>query len=187
MIRSNDYLEKGYYSHRQYDGVLQVKQFMLIRKNGKRCLLLRFVNGTAFEINSMEFAITQRNSAGKVIETKRVRFTDLKIPSKEIYAADEGIAVSEACVDFTVKVLYVVSGRYKYTFKGARALSHYDVRGYSESEPCWQSGAKQKVVSQKTAQRRLSGAVAILLLVCVICAGAAVSYFSGGSFGSFLG
>ena len=127
------YIDKGIYSHGQIGGYLSVKQFMVVEEAGKRCLLLRFANESDFEINSVEFILTKINTHGVTIGTTRIKYDGLKIGAGEMYSPDMGIVVSSDCADFTVQILSIVSGKYRYVFKRGIVTAHYDKRGPEDS------------------------------------------------------
>jgi len=124
------YIDKGIYSHGQLSGYLSVKQFMVVDQDGKHCLLLRFANEADFEINAVEFMLTQINTHGETVGTIKIKYSDLNIGAGEMYSPDKGIVVKADCADFTVQILSIISGKYRYVFKRGLVTAHYDRRGY---------------------------------------------------------
>ena len=127
---SADYIDKGVYSHRQIGGYMTVKQFMVVERSGKRCLILRFLNESAMEVNAMEFTVIQRNTHGEVIGTSKIKHTDLSVGAGELFSPESGAVISPECADFEIEMHSVVSGKYRYVFKGGQVTAHYDKRGY---------------------------------------------------------
>lgn len=130
MENNKAILDKGTYTFRQEGAFLSVKQYMLIEKEGKRCLLLRFFNASDIVVNAMEFLLIQLDADGKVISKDKIAYDDLNIRANKEYALKTGIVIKKGCVNFRVYVLYAVSGEYKYVFRNGQAVRLYDPRGY---------------------------------------------------------
>ena len=175
MNNSKDYLEKGYYNHPQVSGYVSAKQFMLVRRNSKRCLLLRFENESALEFKSMEFMLIQRDANGGVIEKSKVKYNDMRIRPESIFSPPSGIAVSEDCVDFEIKMISLISGPYKYTFKKGRAVCRYDTRGYGEPKSARGESGEVSVRSQRRSNAKFYGFIAFIAFVMIF---ASVSYIA---------
>ena len=126
----NEFVEKGNYTHTSIDGYIALKQYIFTKKDGKRCLLFRFVNDSVHTVNAFEFVLTQLSGDGRVLGRSRIKYTSLSIPGGGVYVPERGIAVHNSCTDFRIRLVSFVQGVYKYTVKGGRAVAHYDPRGY---------------------------------------------------------
>lgn len=127
---SVDYIDKGIYSHKQVGGYMTVKQFMVVEREDKRCLILRFLNESSLEVNAMEFTVTQRDTRGEVIGTSKIKHTHLSVGAGELFSPESGVVIKPECADFEVEMQCVVSGKYRYVFRGNQVTAHYDKRGY---------------------------------------------------------
>lgn len=127
-----DYIDKGIYSHKQIGGYMTVKQFMVVEREGKRCLILRFLNESSLEVNAIEFTVIQRNTAGEIIGSSKIKHTHLSVGVGELYSPESGAVIKPECADFEIEMNSVVSGKYRYVFKGGQVTAHYDKRGYDD-------------------------------------------------------
>ena len=125
-----DYIDKGVYSHKQIGGYMTVKQFMVVEREGKRCLILRFENESSLEVNAIEFTVIQRNTSGDVIGSSKIKHTHLSVGAGELYSPESGAVIKPECADFEIEMNSVVSGKYRYVFRGGQVTAHYDRRGY---------------------------------------------------------
>ena len=125
-----DVIEKGGYNHPQVSGCISLKQYIFLKKNGKRLLMLRFANEFEHKINGFEIILTQLSGDGRVIKRTRIPYYRANVSSGDTFAPDEGIVVLNNCSDFRVKLVYFYSGPYKYVIKRGHAVAHYDPRGY---------------------------------------------------------
>ena len=129
-MNDKKYLEKGSYNHHQPDGCVALKQYIIIRKDGNRCLLFRFANEFAHSVTGFEIMLTQISSDGKVLDRSRIPYHGINIVSGHIFAPDLGVVIHENCSDFRITLLSFVSGPYKYVIKHGKPVAHYDPRGY---------------------------------------------------------
>lgn len=145
-----------------------LKHFMLVAQDGKRCLLLRFVNESKMEIGAMQFVLTQKDKAGRTIATDRIKYRNLRVAPDEIYSRESGIVVRDECDDFEVRLVSVISGPYKYTFKNGRVVAHFDKRGYSERASTVLGYHHIEVVSRHLGGGKFRGLVAFLSVLMII-------------------
>ena len=185
MNANNGYMEKGFYHHTQPAKSLAVKQFILVREKGKRCLLLRFLNETGLTVKGFQFQLVQLDSEGKEIACNKIKLCRLHIPPETTYATAKGIVVKEECADFTVKVLNVLSGSYKYAYRGGKTVALYDVRGYEQEEIFPQSKFGGESRSEKARFAKICRRVAVLALLLVFFTVGTVIYRSQKKFGKF--
>ncbi len=185
MITNNEFIEKGFYNRPQPANALSVKQYMLIRKNGKRCLIFRFLNETGVAVKGFQFLLIQLDSHGQEIARDKVKLKRLHIPVDATYATEKGVAVLENCSDFIVKVLYVYSGAYRYTYVGGKAVAHYDVRGFEEEDPKANASFAFQAKSEKKEFSRFFRKVAFLMLVLIVVAIAVTILRARSKFGKF--
>lgn len=175
MNNSKNYIEKGYYNHPQVSGYVSAKQFMLVRRNSKRCLLLRFENESALEFKSMEFMLIQRGANGEIIDKSKVKYNGIRIRPESIFAPQSGIVVSDDCVDFEIRMISLLSGPYKYTFRKGRAVCHYDTRGYGERKPSEANSGEVSIGSYRRGNAKFCGFIAFIALVMIFASVAFVA------------
>ena len=168
-MENKNYFKKGFYNRKQPDGYPMLKQYILLEKNGKRCLLLRFANETELSIDQMKFELTQLDDKGKVIKKSKVEYKNMRFYPERTYSSPSGIVVVDECVDFYIDVLYVVSGRYKYVARHGKAVATYDLRGYSGSDVQKSGRTKIKTAEMKPSSFRLIAAISLILVILSCC------------------
>ncbi len=176
MKNKKQYIDKGIYSHPQIGGYLTVKQFLLIERDGKRCLLLRFVNESDFVIDRAEFTVKQFNAAGKMIGSVNIKYGDIKIAQGDMFAPKNGIVVDETCVDFLVQMAYVGSGCYKYVFKNGSVTAYYEKNQNTDKRNTEKNTSKVTVRSKYKGGGKMYGLLAFLSFILVIGAFVYVVY-----------
>ena len=125
MNEKQHIISKGPYAHSQINKFVNVKQYIFVRKEGQKCLLLKFMNDTDFHINAIGFKLVQLNSEGKTICTQRVVYDGISVMPGTAYTPTSRIVVNEKCVDFKVVFDYVDSGYYRYIPKRGKVVVYY--------------------------------------------------------------
>lgn len=176
MKSKKQYIDKGIYSHPQIGGYLTVKQFLLVEREGKRCLLLRFANESDFVIDRAEFTVKQYNAAGKMIGSVNIKYDGISIAVGDMFAPKNGIVVDETCVDFIVQMSYVGSGCYKYIFKNGSVIAYYEKAQKTDKRRVGKNTSKVTVRQKYRGSGKMYGLLAFLSFVLVIGAFVYVVY-----------
>lgn len=122
-------IAKGLYDDSVEEGeLLVVKQYIFARENGKKCLMLRFLNKSGFIINSFEFWLVQKNSDGVEIAEKKVRLNDILAKPGEIFSPEKCFVVKDKCVDFDIRFIVINSGKYEYRSKEKNTFVRYPIQ-----------------------------------------------------------
>ncbi len=170
------FLIKGLYGHPQTHGYFTVKEYMMLEREGKHCLLIRFENEMKSAVSELSFTVKQINAAGKVIGRIKLHYSDLRILPGQRYCTEQGIVLNEECVDCVIQVKYLIASNVKYVFRRGMVTEHYDPRGYEKTEK------KRKRKSHVTIRRRYMGGgkyfgwiaflsfVLVLVFVCLVIA-----------------
>ena len=168
MKNKNDYkiIDKGFYNHPQAPDRVKLKQYIIVRKEGKKCLLLRFFNELKITVTALEFVLTQKDANGEVIDNSVVNLKDIKLRSGDMFTADCGIVINEKCVDFTVEIKSMVSGGYKYCDANGKMLVRYDRRLDQKKKN--KKYGKMQIKRAKIATGALPAIVGILIMVAFI-------------------
>ena len=163
-------IDKGFYNHQQQMDSMNLKQYIIVRKDGKKCLLLRFFNASNLRVNAMELVLTQKNLEGETIDTSAVSLDGIDVHPGETFTASEGIILNDKCADFTVTVNCLISGGYRYFDKSGRMIPHYDPNLGQKKKP-----KKYGVISVN--RKRFDSnplpaviAIAVMAIMAVICA-----------------
>lgn len=182
---NSNIIAKGEYIHPQVKGYLTVKNFMFVRREGKRCVLLRFENEANFRIESFAFTLIQLDAYGKRLGKIKLFYDDVDVPSARTFSPERGIVVNEKCVDFYVQMSYVISGYYKYAFKNGEVSPCYDPLGYERKRYDGAHRLKQKVKARFFAKNKFHRTVAVLAVLLVVCAVALGALAAQSKFGKF--
>ena len=161
----HDIIEKGGYNHPQVSGFVSLKQYIFIKKNGKRLLMLRFANEFHHKINGFEIILTQLSGDGRVLKRTRIPYHKADVASGNAFAPDEGIVVMDNCIDFRVSLVSFYSGAYKYLMKHGRAVAHYDPRGYAPEKL---KPSKPTQISVTPKMRVLDGTMSLIGIIAVV-------------------
>ncbi|MBO7293464.1 MAG: hypothetical protein J6V07_05985 [Clostridia bacterium] len=167
-----DRLKKGYYQYREAGSYLALKQFIVSENEEGRCLLLRFINTSELELHAVKYLVTQLDVTGREICHHKVLYENLQIRPGTDYYPRTGILLRDSCVDFRVRILYVISDRYQYVFRNGQAVPLYDIRGY-EHPPAGRKTERDGVRLRRrfAKSHRLFGFLAFLGIILI-----AISY-----------
>ena len=137
MKEKQHVISKGPYTYPQINKFLTVKQYIFYRKEGQKCLLLKFMNDAEFFINEFRFKLIQLNSEGKTICSQNVLFEEVSVPSGTAFTPTSRIVVDEKCSDFKIVFDYVDSGEFRYRIKRGKIVTFYKEPKYRDlvSEP----------------------------------------------------
>ncbi|MBQ3490858.1 MAG: hypothetical protein IJA86_09740 [Clostridia bacterium] len=118
-------ISKGIYQHGQIGNFVSVKNYIFIRKDGKKHLMLRFTNECDYLVNFMTYVIVQMDGTGKVIARTKVTHENLNFRPGAMYVTENPIRVDEYCSDFKIVFSEVVSGFYRYEVHTDMITVHY--------------------------------------------------------------
>lgn len=126
MIERQQIISKGPYVHSQVSKFLSVKQYIFLRKEDQKCLMIKFTNEMDFYINKIKIKLVQLNADGKTICTSTVDYGNASIAPGMEFTPLSRIVVDEKCVDFKVYIDYVDSGNYRYRIKRGKIVAYYN-------------------------------------------------------------
>ncbi len=179
---NDNLLAKGVYDHFQVGGYFTVKEYIIVKQDGKRCLLLRFKNEMKTNVNTVEFTVKQLDSKNKQIHSATIKYDGLNIRSRAYYSAEQGIVLDDACENFIVQMRYVISDKVKYVFKKGLVTAHYDARGYVVPKPSFKRECKVSLKSRSAKLGRGYGWVALLSFVLLVIAVVILIYRGNNSY-----
>ncbi len=116
---------KGIYKHPQAEDFISVKQYMFVYRDGVKYLVLRCSNDTETALTSMKFVLTELDSDGAVLDTRKITYKDINADAGATFAPSRGIPVSDECVDFKIRFVRAVADKYVYKASGKRAYAYY--------------------------------------------------------------
>ena len=127
MSKKMHIVSKGLYrGEGEKNSLLDVNEYVFVRENGKKYLLLRFTNKSDFHITAMTFRLIQKNSDGREIGERKVSLTNLRCVAWETFSPEKGLLVDDKCADIDIKMISVVSGNYEYRSKNGESFVRYD-------------------------------------------------------------
>lgn len=121
----HQYISKGIYQYSQIGNFVSVKNYIFIRKDEKKQLLLRFSNDFDYVVNSMTYVVVQIDAAGKVIARKKITHKDMELYPGGMYVTEQPIDVDEYCSDFKIEFSEVISESYRYEVHSDMIAVHY--------------------------------------------------------------
>lgn len=125
MTFVRQYISKGFYQYPQISDFVSVKDYMFVRHNGKKCLMLRLVNDLGYTINTLAFTVVQMDAMGKVLDRTKLKHKNLNFAPGMTYVTSEALVVDEFCTDFRVIFTGARSESYKYTVRNGRIIIDY--------------------------------------------------------------
>lgn len=172
-------ISKGIYQHSQIGNFISVKNYIFIRKDGKKHLMLRFSNDFGYAVSSITYVIVQTDSAGKTIARTKITHGGLDFQPGSTYAAEDPICVDEYCSDFRIEFSEVVSGFYRYEVRSDMITVHYikvpePITGFSELGRREQRKYRDEVVSdyrmgqKKYQERGVAAFVAVIISIVML-------------------
>lgn len=161
-------LEKRIYIHEQPESFVRTDEYMIVEREGKRYIALRFVNRLETALENMTFVVLQLSADGSVIEKSEMSCECGAIGAGEYFNYDRLIKMRRDCRDFRVVVLRAVSGRIIYTAEGGRTVARYDRHDPTLDEADPQKSATPPSPPQK--HRHLIRFLAILTIAAILVA-----------------
>ena len=125
MISENHYIAKGIYRHPQLGHFISVKNYIFLRDNGKKYLLLRFSNELDYVVDGLTCEVFQYDLDGNEITSAKINMSGMNICPHEMFTNDAALEVDEKCMDFRVVFLEVRSGKYRYRTIDKTVCVHY--------------------------------------------------------------
>ena len=173
--------DKGLYHHPQPAGFVSLKQYMIIDKDGKKCLMLRFFNELKVPVGAIEFKLVQLNTQGSVLASDTIKLDSMKMAPGATHAMKTGIVLKDKCTDFRVTVISARSNGYKYVMKHGIPTPTYDIRRESSKlAPKESSRSLTTKISSKGKK-----AAAFLSIGIIIASMILMIYLSIRNFGHF--
>lgn len=114
MMQGQEVLAKGRYRFPQPAGLVNIGQYIVLRKGGKKLLLLRLVNERNERLSGLSLKLTQYDANGRELKTSRADFRPDAAPNAA-FIPGGGIELDEKCEDFKASVLSAEYGRYSYS------------------------------------------------------------------------
>ena len=175
-------LSKGFYQYAQLSQFITVKNYIFVRQNGKKCLLLRFYNDMDYTVDAIYFTIVQMDAAGKELERTSIACERLSFRSGSNHTLKNAIVVEELCNDFKIVFDEVHAGRYSYVVKDGKAVAYFNAEQKKKPRRMEDDGDSSDdaftVKKKKYGRPAIAAFLAVLLLLALIALNAFQLYFA---------
>ena len=141
-------LSKGSFSTFRFNEFVSVKQYLLIRENGKKYLLLRLVNDAKANVTSIKLCVEQIDVAGDVISHDYVNIENVNGKAGATFVLDEKIPLKDACIEVAINLVGASYGEYKYTIKSNELVIKYEEEKKEEKDYSGLINGKNTVVTK---------------------------------------
>ena len=169
-MRSNNVIAKGKYRYPQKAGLVTVNNYIIVKENGKKYLLLRFFNERNEVIDRLAIKLVQYDSAGKVISSAHKTIDDIGGVGGSQFVPECKIELEDDCADFRANIISAEYGRYSYS--PVNSGLRVDYVNEEEVQP-FDAAAVQKKMGGKNfclSKRNFRFSLIICLLAVVLAA-----------------
>lgn len=125
MAKGQQRISKGFYQYSQADNFITVKNYIFLKQNDKKGLLIRFVNDMPYKVDSMEYTVVQLDVNGAILGKTCIKHTAMNLLPGSMFVSDDAVAVDDRCCDFRVVFAFVRSGDYLYTVREGNVVVDY--------------------------------------------------------------
>lgn len=106
---------------------IEVREYIFSRNEGKKCLLLRFLNHSKLNITALNFWLVQKDSCGECIARDKITLSGIYLVTEELFTPNNYYPVKENCVSFDVEMVSAFSGEYEYKTKNGESFIRYSL------------------------------------------------------------
>ncbi len=118
-------ISKGTYPRSETDCFVSIVQYLFVKQDGRKFLLLKFSNDSAETATGIKLSIRQTGAKGADLGTI-VEEAEVKRGAPHAqFVLPEKIALDDDCVSFSVEILSADFGAYTYSLKGERVIVSY--------------------------------------------------------------
>lgn len=122
---SKSVISKGKFALPKVSNFISLIQFLFIKEDGCKFLLLKLSNDRDETVNRVTLEITQKDIKGQPLNKYKMDFTVTNGKPHTKFALDKMIAIENDCVDFSVEVISADFGKYKYVAVGDTLILNY--------------------------------------------------------------
>lgn len=148
---------------------IEVKEYVFTRKDGQKCLLLRFLNQSRLTVTVLNFWLIQKNFYGEQISKEKISL-EVNCGNAKIFSPAFGLVVQDKCVDFDVEMISVFSGEYEYISENGECFLKYQLN----KEKVNISKKKVSCVQHSKLDNKVKFATAILVFAIFLIAFAVI-------------
>ena len=161
-------IAKGSYSQFRFNDFVSVRQYLLIRENGKKYLILKLSNDAKDTVTGLKLAVEQLDGRGACIETSHVEWTDINGLPGEKFVPNEKIALRESCVEVKIRLTGATYGEYVCEVKSDELVVTYDKKTEESTADYTVNTKGEKSVKQvrKYKVPHILAIASVLVLIC---------------------
>lgn len=167
-MQSNNVIAKGKYRYPQKAGLVTVNNYIILKENGKKYLLLRFFNERNEVIDRLTIKLVQYDSAGKVISSARKTIGGIGGGGGSQFVPECKTELEDGCADFRADIISAEYGSYSYSPASGGLRVDYTDEG--ELRPSDASAKKSGGKNFSLSKRSFRFSVIICLLAVVLAA-----------------
>ena len=104
---------------------VEIKEYVFTRQNGKKFLLLRFLNESKNNITAMHFWLIQKDAHGNHLYKEKISLEGIYCGAGAMFTPNTCFPVQNKCVDFEVKMISAFSGDYEYKSENGEGYVRY--------------------------------------------------------------
>ena len=175
-MRREDIIAKGAYTAPQFGELISVKQFIMLRQRGAKCLLLRLHNDRAERANAVSFTVKQFDVKGNLLESETIVERNISVQGGEDFSPKSPIKMHRACVDFTVDMVWAEYGDYTYRLHNGKLSASYESR--SDMPPLDKEGLSKRMRGKASRVQVRTLRAPVLLIISMTLILGIISAFS---------
>lgn len=162
-------ISKGSYSTFRFNDFVSVKQYLLIREDGDKYLLLKLSNDAQETVTGLKLTVEQLDVRGVCVETSHVEWTDLSVMGGDQFISPEKIPLRENCIEVKINLVGATYGEYTYTVKSNELVVVYNKKAVEKNEDYSLKTNGERVVKRDRKFKRPFSLIAAACLA-VVCA-----------------
>ena len=163
-----DVITKGNYAETPVDGFVSVRQYLFIKRKGKKYVLFRLSNDRKEILTGVRLAVSQKDVRGKDLGTVYATFP-VAVKQNGKFILKEGVEVDPACAEFSVKVDQAVYGEYAYGLRGGELVGVYAPKHEKKD---YSAFTGEESVARNTRSRKAPVAIGVIAFLTLALAGA---------------
>lgn len=165
-----DVSSKGKYSYPQPENITPVESFLFVREEGKKFLLLKFINPRKSILTGLDLEITQLTAKGRQLGVKCVKYGEINAAPEKPFVLTHKIEVDERCADVKVKVVAAMYGKYAYSVRDGVRIEYAPApeTRFDPAPALEKLGWETREISVRTLRRRASIAIVSCILLVLI-------------------
>ena len=161
-------IAKGSYSQFRFNQFISVRQYLLIREEGKKYLLLKLSNDASETVTGLKLVIEHIDVRGACIEKSRIEWTDVNGEPGERFIAKDKIPLRENCMEVKIHLVGATFGEYTYAVKSNELVVTYDKKQPQDTQDYSSRTRGEKSVAYER-RFKLPKVLAILSMLVLIC------------------